>query len=97
MINGNVLKSILILQDDLSNIIGNNASSSLLVSLIRNLLSLPKKQAYISASEYAKFFKTHLYFKMHEKSENSKLKWQIQSVYENLLKVLFGEIYQESN
>lgn len=55
----------LILQDDLSNIIGNSSSSSLLVSLTRNLLSLPKKQAYISAAEYSKFFKMHLYFKIH--------------------------------
>jgi hypothetical protein len=43
LITGKVLKSCLIALDDLTNIIGINDASSLLLSLLRNLLSLPKK------------------------------------------------------
>lgn len=42
------MKSISIAHDDLTNIIGTNQTSVLLLGVLKNMLSLPKKQGYIS-------------------------------------------------
>lgn len=64
LIQGNVMKAILIAHDDLSNSLGVNSSASLLLGLLRNLLSLPKRQAHISNTNYFLFFKTMCLFKL---------------------------------
>lgn len=91
LINGSIVKAMLISQDDLGNLVGSNSASALLLGLLRNLLSLPRRQAYLSADDYLRFFKTHFHFKLHEKSTQSRLQWQITSVEDNILKVLFGQ------
>jgi len=64
LIQGNIMKSVMISHEDLTNIFGVNASASLLLGLLRNLLSLPKRQAYISNHNYYLFFKDMFIFKL---------------------------------
>jgi hypothetical protein len=90
LITGKVLKSCLIALDDLTNIIGINDASSLLLSLLRNLLSLPKKQCHLSVDQYTEFFKTNFHSKLNEKSHNEKLLFQMTSIEQNILKVIFN-------
>ena len=48
LITTKVIKTCLITFDDLTNIIGANKSATLMLSLLKNLLSLPKRQAHCS-------------------------------------------------
>ena len=73
LIQGNIMKSIMIAHEDLANIYGVNASASLLLGLLRNLLSLPKRQAYISNNQYYLYFKDMFIFKLKEKILNKRI------------------------
>ena len=70
LINTKVIIACLIACEDLAHIIGTNSSSSLMLGLLRNLLSLPRKQGYCSSEQYKEFFRTTFHSKLHEKSHN---------------------------
>jgi len=61
-----------------------------LISTLKELLSLPKKNAFISVEDFSSLFKSIFYQKIVEKSFNKKLKWQLNSVYENITKIIFN-------
>jgi hypothetical protein len=52
LINTKVIKACLITVDDLANIIGVSEASTLMLGLLRNLLSLPKRQGHCSLDQY---------------------------------------------
>lgn len=60
-IDRTVLKSLLIAFDDLSVLYDSNIGSSLLMSLVKDLLSIPKKNSFISLEDFTSIFKTSLY------------------------------------
>jgi hypothetical protein len=69
-ISSKAIKACLIVVDDLTNVIGLNEASALMLGLMRNLLSLPKKQGHCSLEQYEEYFKTHLHAKLQEKCHN---------------------------
>lgn len=97
LIQGSIIKAILIAHDDLSNIFGVNNSAGLLLGLLRNLLSLPKRQGYISNTNYYGFFKTMCLLKLKEKGLDRKSEWQVKGVYDNLFKVVFNDKNMEES
>ena len=86
-----VIKSMLIVFDDITNISGQNSAAGVILGILRNLLSLPKKNYFISAETYLKFFKSQLKVRIMERCFTSKMTWQHSNVLENLFKVMFGE------
>ena len=92
VIDNYVIKSLLILFDDVTNISGQNTAAGIVLSTLRNLLSLPKKNYFISDENYLKFFKSQLRVRTMERCFTSKVSWQYSSVLENIHKVMFGEL-----
>ena len=86
-----VYKSMLIVFDDITNISGQNSAAAIVLGILRNLLSLPKKNYFISAENYLKFFKSQLRVRTMERCFTSKATWQHSNVLENIFKVMFGE------
>lgn len=52
LITTKIIKACLITVDDLTSIIGSNEASTLMLALLRNLLSLPKRQGHCSLEQY---------------------------------------------
>ena len=59
--------------------------------ILRNLLTLPKKNSFISAENYRNLFRTHYKFRLLERAFTEKHLWQLNSIYENIKKVTLGE------
>lgn len=87
-----VVKSMLIVFDDITNISGQNTAAGIVLGILRNMLSLPKKNYFISGENYLNFFKSQLKVRTMERCFTSKITWQYTSVLENIFKVMFGEI-----
>lgn len=76
--------------DDFSNLYTCNIGTAQLISIQKEILSIPKKNAYISAEDFSSLFKSIFYQKIVDKSFNKRIKWQLNSVYENIAKIIFN-------
>ena len=86
-----IIKSLLIIFDDLSNIVGANNAGLTTLRVLRNLMSIPKKNSFISGENYRNLFKTHLKNRLFERAFSEKHVWQFSTVHENLARVALGE------
>jgi hypothetical protein len=59
-----VLKSLLIAFDDLSNLSNPNVATAHLISILKDLLSIPKKNSFISVEDFTSLFKSLFYQKL---------------------------------
>lgn len=59
-----VLKSLLIAFDDLSNLSNANVATAHLISILKDLLSIPKKNSFISVEDFTNLFKSLFYQKL---------------------------------
>jgi hypothetical protein len=64
IIDNYLIKSLLIAFDDLNNVSGQNSSASTMLAVMRNLLSLPKKNVLMTKDNYVNYFKTQLRVRM---------------------------------
>lgn len=64
VIDTHLVKCLLIAFDDITNLSGQNASASIMMAVMRNLLSLPKKNVLMSAENYINYFKIQLKIRM---------------------------------
>ena len=90
-IDNSLIKCLTIIFDDIANIKNNNFSASIILAILRNLTSLPKKNSFINLENYIKFFKANLQARLYEKCYTRKMTWQFNSIYENIGKVIFGK------
>lgn len=82
----------LIAFDDITNLSGQNTAASIMMAVMRNLLSLPKKNVLMSAENYVNYFRIQLRVRMMEKCFTKKIYWQYNSVLDNLHKVIFQSL-----
>ena len=97
IIDSHVIKSMLVLFDDLTNISGQNTAAGITLGILRNLLSLPKKNYFISAENYLGFYKSQLKTRAMERCFTSKVAWHYSSAIENIYRVMFGKNTALSN
>lgn len=59
-----VLKNFLIAFDDLTNLYSSNIANSNLIAVLKDLLSLPRKNSYISVDDFISLSKSIFYQKL---------------------------------
>lgn len=80
IIDTHLLKSLLIIFDDVTNVSGSNLAATIVLAAMRNLLSLPRKNVLMGGESYVNYFKMQLKARMMEKYFTSKTLWQYNSI-----------------
>lgn len=81
IIDTHLIKCLLIAFDDITNISGLNYAASIVMAVMRNLLSMPKRNVLMNVQNYVNYFKIQLKTRMMEKCFTTKSLWQYNNVY----------------
>jgi hypothetical protein len=79
----------------LSNAKGFNAAAGTMMAVMRNFISLPKKNVLMSANNYVRFFKVTLKERMFEKCFTNRNIWHFKSIYDNITKVTLNHLLSQ--